>query len=96
MAAAEILSFAGTLGIPCILGSQAEMGIGTAACAHLGVAAPNLPYPSETFGPVRYVRDIIDPPLVIENGTLRPPDGPGLGVRLNHDALREMTVPLES
>ena len=95
-AAAEILAFAGALGIPCILGSQAEMGIGTAACAHLGVAAPNLPYPCETFGPVRYLRDIIEPPLIIQDGCLTPPEGPGLGVRLNRDALREMTVPLEN
>jgi muconate cycloisomerase len=51
MAAAEILASAGGLGIPAILGSQAEMGIGTAACAHLGVAAPNLPYPCETSDP---------------------------------------------
>ena len=34
-AAAAILAFGAAAGIPCILGSQAEMGIGTAACAHL-------------------------------------------------------------
>jgi len=89
MAAAEILAFAASLEIPCILGSQAEMGIGTAACAHLGVAAPNLPYACETFGPLRYVRDIIDPPLVFKDGYLTPPEGPGLGVHLNQDAVRE-------
>jgi muconate cycloisomerase len=95
MAAAEILAFAASLEIPCILGSQAEMGIGTAACAHLGVAAPNLPYACETFGPLRYVRDIIDPPLVFKDGYLTPPEGPGLGVHLNQDALREMSVSLD-
>ena len=44
-AAAAMFAFAAAVHIPCILGSQAEMGIGTAACAHLGVALPNLPLP---------------------------------------------------
>jgi muconate cycloisomerase len=38
MAAAGLFSFAAALDIPCIIGSQAELRIGTAAAAHLGVA----------------------------------------------------------
>ncbi|MCC6365258.1 MAG: hypothetical protein IT165_17220 [Bryobacterales bacterium] len=90
--AAAIFSFAGSLGIPCILGSQAEMGIGTAACAHLGVALPHLPHAFETFGPLRYVKDIVAEPLRIEGGYLYAPDGPGLGVHLNWDVIREYRV----
>jgi muconate cycloisomerase len=89
MAAAHMFAFAGTLDIPCIIGSQAEMGIGTAACAHLGVAVPNLPYACECFGPVRYLRDIVQNPIPIAGGYLRPPDGTGLGVELNWDVIRE-------
>jgi muconate cycloisomerase len=89
MAAAHTFAFAGALDIPCIIGSQAEMGIGTAACAHLGVAVPNLPYACECFGPIRYVRDIVQAPIPIADGYLTPPDGPGLGVELNWDAVRE-------
>ena len=65
------------------------MGIGTAACAHLGVAVPNLPYACECFGPVRYLRDIVQNPIPIAGGYLTPPDGPGLGVELNWDVIRE-------
>ncbi|MGH7419747.1 MAG: mandelate racemase/muconate lactonizing enzyme family protein, partial [Candidatus Rokuibacteriota bacterium] len=92
MAAAEIFAFARALDIPCIIGSQAELGIGTAAAAHLGVAMPNLPYPCETFGPLRYERDIVSPGPRIERGTLYPPEGPGLGVRLDMDTLRAWQV----
>lgn len=91
-AAAALFAFAAAVHIPCILGSQAEMGIGTAACAHLAVALPNLPYPCETFGPLRYVRDVVARPVPIEGGYLSPPEGPGLGIELDDDALEAMRV----
>ncbi len=90
MAAANIFAFAASLDIPCIIGSQAEMGIATAACAHLAVALPHLPYAIETFGPLRYVRDIVSVPISIHNGFLTPPQGPGLGVSLDEDAVEAM------
>jgi muconate cycloisomerase len=90
MAAANIFAFAASLDIPCILGSQAEMGIATAACAHLAVAVPNLPHAIETFGPLRYARDIVSIPVPIVDGYLTPPDGPGLGVTLDEDAVNSM------
>jgi L-alanine-DL-glutamate epimerase-like enolase superfamily enzyme len=91
-AAAAIFAFGAAVGIPCILGSQAEMGIGTAACAHLAVAVPHLPYACETFGPLRYCRDIVAVSIPINGGYLTPPEGPGLGVALDWDAIHEMRV----
>ena len=91
MAAAGIFAFAAEVDLACIIGSQAEMGIGTAACAHLGVSVPNLPHACECFGPLRYLRDIVEDPIPIAGGYLTPPEGPGLGVRLNQDAVREYT-----
>lgn len=89
-AAAEIFALGAAVGVPCILGSQAEMGIATAACAHLAVALPQLPYAIETFGPLRYRLDIVATPGMIEGGWLTPPEGPGLGVTLDWDAVNEM------
>jgi muconate cycloisomerase len=89
VAAAQIFAFAGAVDIPCIIGSQAEMGIGTAACAHLGVAVSNLPYACECFGSLRYKRDIVQRPIPIADGHLTPPAGSGLGVQLNWDVVRE-------
>src|SRR5260370_33952249 len=94
IAASHIFALGGTLGIPCILGSQAEMGIGTAACAHLAAALPNLPHPIETFGPLRYERDVVTPAVPIANGFLTPPDGPGLGVTLDREAIDAQRVTL--
>ena len=91
-AAAQIFAFASTLDIPCIIGSQAELGIGTAAAAHLGVAVTDLPYACETFGPLRYERDIVSPGLRLERGFLYPPEGPGLGIQLDCDTVREWRV----
>ena len=91
-AAAQIFAFASTLDIPCIIGSQAELGIGTAAAAHLGVAVTDLPYACETFGPLRYERDIVSPGLRLERGFLYPPEGPGLGIQLDWDTVREWRV----
>jgi muconate cycloisomerase len=91
-AAAAIFAFGDAVGIPCILGSQAEMGIGTAACAHLAVAVRHLPYACETFGPLRYCRDIVTVPIPIHGGYLTPPEGPGLGVTLNWEAIQEMRI----
>ena len=68
------------------------MGIATAACAHLAVSLPHLPYAIETFGPLRYQRDIVAVPVPIQDGYLSPPDGPGLGISLDEDALEEMRV----
>jgi len=90
--AARIFSLAAALDIPCILGSQAEMGVGTAAAAHLGIAVPNLTHAWETFGPLRYTKEIVQPPTRIENGFLYPAEGPGLGVTLNEEVLAEWTT----
>ncbi|HKG26338.1 MAG TPA: enolase C-terminal domain-like protein [Thermomicrobiales bacterium] len=94
VAAAHIFALAATVDVPCIIGSQAELGIGTAAAAHLGVAMPNLPYPCETFGPLRYERDVVGVGTRIERGLLTPADGPGLGVELDWDVIGAWRVDL--
>ena len=91
-AARDIVQFGATVGIPSILGSQAELGIGTAAAAHLAVTLPELPYPIETFGPLRYPADIVTTGWTIERGMLAPNDAPGLGVELNWDVINEWRV----
>ncbi len=92
IAAKGIFEFAHTLDIPCIIGSQAELGIGTAAAAHLGVAVTDLPYACETFGTLRYQQDIVSPTPRIENGFLYPPAGPGLGVELDWEVVNAWRV----
>jgi muconate cycloisomerase len=92
LAASQIWALARARAIPCILGSQAELGVGTAAAAHLGVTLPELPYPCETFGPLRYQRDIVAVGARIAHGTLTPRDAPGLGIELDWDTIRAWRV----
>lgn len=93
-AAAAIFALATALDIPCIIGSQAEMAIGTAAAAHLGVSVAELPYACETFGPLRYVSDVVVKGPRIEAGWLYPSDAPGLGMQLDPAALAGLSVEL--
>jgi L-alanine-DL-glutamate epimerase-like enolase superfamily enzyme len=94
LAAKQIFDFAAALDIPCIIGSQAELGIGTAAAAHLGVAVAHLPYACETFGTLRYERDIVTVTPSIAGGLLTPVNGPGLGVELDEEVLNRWRVDL--
>ncbi|WP_432970535.1 mandelate racemase/muconate lactonizing enzyme family protein [Dactylosporangium sp. CA-233914] len=70
-------------GLVALLGSQCELGLATAACAHVGVAVANLGYESDVVGPLRYPRDIVRNPPVIKDGYLHVPEGPGLGVEID-------------
>jgi L-alanine-DL-glutamate epimerase-like enolase superfamily enzyme len=62
-------------------------GIGVAADLALSAAMPVARWVEYQTG-VPYIEDIIDPPFRLDaDGMLRIPTGPGLGVRLNRDAL---------
>jgi muconate cycloisomerase len=87
LAAAKAFAVGEAAGLPCTLGSQCELGIGTAAMAHLAVCMPNLAYESDVTGHLRYPQDVIAERLDYADGAIRPPDGPGLGVTLDEDAL---------
>lgn len=79
-------------GLTGLIGSQCELGLGTAAAAHLGVAVANLAYESDLVGPLRYPRDIVvDPPQIVE-GLLYAPTGPGLGVTIDDDAVEAFRI----
>lgn len=74
-------------GLPVTLGSQGELGIGTAAMAHVAVCLPNLAYESDITGHLRYPEDIIVEQLDYADGTITPPRSPGLGISLSEERL---------
>lgn len=78
--------------IPCIIGSMPEFGIGTAACAHLGVAMPNLGYASDVCGFLYHAEDLIQETFRLENGYIWPPEGPGLGISVNPEVLERWRI----
>lgn len=71
-------------------GCLLESGVG--AAAHLAVFAtlPRLHWGTEQFGPRILARDLARPSLTYEDFHVRLPDGPGLGVDLDEDAVAEM------
>ena len=93
MAATRIFQMAETAGIPCMIGSMPELGLGTAAQIHLGTAMTNLGLDSDACGVVYQSADLLKTPLRIENGFAYPPEKPGLGVEIDLDAVARYQIP---
>ena len=69
--------------------SSGELGIQLATMLHLGAVLPNLSFAADAHYH-QLTDDIIEGGLMkYENGTIKVPDGPGLGVKLNRDKLRQ-------
>ena len=90
--AARIFALAQAAHLPCIIGSMPELGIGTAAQAHLAFAVHDLGYASDVNGVVYHSDDIVPERLRIEQGYLYPPTGPGLGVSLDRDKVETYRI----
>jgi o-succinylbenzoate synthase len=81
-------------GVPVWCGGMLETGIGRAANVALA-ALPDFTLPGDTSASDRYyARDITDP-FVLEDGYVRVPSGPGLGVEPDPEALDAVTVSTE-
>jgi L-alanine-DL-glutamate epimerase-like enolase superfamily enzyme len=93
--AREIADFTRSVGLSCTVGSNLELGIGSAAMIHLAIATPAITaerYACDIIGPLYYEDDIIAQPLPLKPGEARPPEGPGLGVVLDDDKVERYRV----
>jgi O-succinylbenzoate synthase len=81
--------------VPVWCGGMLETGIGRAANVALA-ALPNFTLPGDTSASDRYYRQDITEPFVLENGRLRVPTGPGIGVTPDLDAIGEATTFVET
>lgn len=88
--ARDIVAIGAAAGIPSHGGTSIETGVGTAASAHLACAAPGVTWGSELFGPLLFAEEILRTPLSYVDGALVLPDGPGLGVEVDLDAVRSL------
>ncbi|MGA2328701.1 MAG: enolase C-terminal domain-like protein [Bryobacteraceae bacterium] len=69
--------------------SSGELGIQLATMLHLGAVIPNLSFAADAHYH-HLTDDIIEGgPMRYENGSIAVPAGPGLGVKLNRDKLRQ-------
>jgi muconate cycloisomerase len=69
----------------------AESGLGTAAAAHLACAVPNVDW-GVSLTNFYLAEDVVRRPLVIRDGTVALPDGPGLGVEVDEAAVARFRV----
>ena len=78
--------------VPVWCGGMLETGIGRAANAALA-ALPGFTLPGDVSASSRfYLRDIVTEPAVLEEGHVRVPTAPGIGVDIDPVALDEVTV----
>ncbi|RZQ65573.1 mandelate racemase/muconate lactonizing enzyme family protein [Amycolatopsis suaedae] len=76
-------------GLPVLIGSNGELGLGAAAQLHVACALPELSaFPSDIIGAHYYAEDILDTPLDSDGCRVRLGTGPGLGVRPRDDLRR--------
>jgi muconate cycloisomerase len=84
--AREIAEFAQSAGLACTIGSNLEMGIGSAAMIHLALATSGITaeqYACDIIGPLYYEDDVLAEPLDLNPGEARATENPGLGVELD-------------
>jgi muconate cycloisomerase len=84
--ARAIADFALERGIPCTIGSNLELGVGSAAMIHLGLAHQAITpdaFPCDIIGPFYYEEDILQEPLDLGGSRTRVAARPGLGVELD-------------
>ena len=70
--------------------SNSHLGISLAAMTHLAAAVPNLTYACDTHYPWQHEEIIVGGKLQFDDGSLAVPEGPGLGVELDREALARM------
>jgi len=74
-----------------LIGTTQELNLGTAAVGHLAAAARVLDFPSDSTGPHLYTKDVVKSPVQYVNSHLIVPEGPGLGIEVDEELLREMS-----
>jgi muconate cycloisomerase len=86
------IELAGILGLDVNLsGKIAETSIASAALAHIAAAAPAIAW---GFSVTNHTleADLADRPLTVTDGAVHVPDGPGLGIDINADAVAHYRV----
>jgi glucarate dehydratase len=79
-----------TFGLGLSMHSNSHLGISLMAMSHLAAAVPNLTYACDTHYPWQDDEVIKGGKIAIEGGCVTLTDTPGLGVELDHEALRKL------
>ncbi|MBM4401366.1 MAG: hypothetical protein FJ045_05385, partial [Crenarchaeota archaeon] len=90
--AKKLLSIAEAADIECMVGSELETGIGTAAGIHLMASSNLFTVPSDLIGPTHFKDDIIRQRFIVKDGYMEVPSKPGLGVELDEEKIEKYTI----
>ena len=96
-ATVEIAHVAKAAGIVCHMGSNLELGVGSAAMLHVAAAVATIDserYPSDIIGPLYHQADLLAEPLELGPPAAKVPNGPGLGVELDEKQLKHFATEL--
>ncbi|MFC1526555.1 mandelate racemase/muconate lactonizing enzyme family protein [Candidatus Latescibacterota bacterium] len=88
----RIFALAESAGVKCLIGTDQESTLGVSAQVSVGISVPNLELPCDPMGPVLYTTSPARERVRVEGSYLYPFEAPGLGVELDEDKLRELTV----
>lgn len=91
----KIVHMAESASLPCQISTQLESDLGTANCVQLAAAYKQICLPCEiAFYDENFSASLIKEPLVIKNGCLQLPEGPGSGVEIDWASVDKYRVKL--
>lgn len=95
--AREVSAIAEAAGIAAYGGTMFEAGLAIAAGLHLVSSTPNIALGAEFYTSTFVIGvEILSTPIRIDAGETIVPDGPGLGVEVDEDAVRRVSVAVET
>ncbi|MFE0519669.1 glucarate dehydratase family protein [Streptomyces sp. NPDC058954] len=87
----ELAAVCEAFGLALSMHSNSHLGISLAAMTHVAAAIPNLDHSCDTHYPWNSADDVIRPGVLeFRDGEVAVPEGPGLGVELDHEALERL------
>ena len=88
--AKDLFDFTQRLGLRALHGTTQELSVGTAAAAHVMATLDRIDMPCDPAGPILYMDDCTQNRVKYEDSCIVVPDGPGLGIEVDEDHLREI------
>jgi muconate cycloisomerase len=88
----QLNAVAEAAGLSCFHGSEVDLGILEAMYLHQAVAAKSCIWPSDIFGRMIREHDLLKTPIRFEPPYAFVPEGPGLGVELDPEALERYSI----
>lgn len=85
----KIMHLAEMAGIPCLMGTQGETGVGTLASAQFGASRRNVSYPSEISFFLALKDDLLAEPISLQDGIIDLPRRPGNGAILDEEKIKK-------